>query len=61
MLAFIVWTPLNEEQCSLRSVYSNDYAQRKIKAYIRNCGGKTIAGKLQSGGREREQERKEKE
>jgi hypothetical protein len=28
---------------------------------IRNCGGKTIAGKLQSGGREREQERKEKE
>ncbi len=44
----------------MRPIYLNDNTPRKIIAYICNCAGKTIAGKLRRGGSERTREKRRK-
>jgi hypothetical protein len=56
----IVWTPLNEEQHSVRSIYSMMTHSEKLHFLYAIAQVETIAGKLQSRGRERKAEKEEK-
>jgi hypothetical protein len=55
----IVWTPLNEEQCSVRSIYSMAMHSEKLQLVYEIGQVKLLWGKLRSGGRERAGEKGE--
>jgi hypothetical protein len=55
----IVWTPLNEEQHSVRLIYSMMIQSQKLHLLYVIAQVDTIAGKMQSRGRERTREKEE--